>query len=121
MTNVFVYGTLMHGHGNHRLLEHSRFVGKAVSEPVFTMLHMGGCPGIIRSGKTAIHGEVYEVNEATLRRLDQLEGHPSFYERQPLSVTTEDGQILTVMGYVLPDGWLGRASNVVESGMWRER
>ena len=121
MTLIFTYGTLMKGCSNHRLLEHSSFVGKAISEPVFTMLHLGGFPGIIRSGETAITGEVYEVDTATLKRLDRLEGHPSFYERQSLTATLEDGPIVDVEGYVLPDDWLGRAGTIVANGIWRER
>jgi gamma-glutamylcyclotransferase (GGCT)/AIG2-like uncharacterized protein YtfP len=32
-------------------------------------------------GTTAIQGEVYEVDEPTMDRLDMLEGYPSFYNR----------------------------------------
>lgn len=117
---VFVYGTLKKGYGNHRLLAQSMFVGKAITEPNFTMLHLGGFPGIVQSGDTAIHGEVYRVSNATLTQLDRLEGHPTFYERKPLMVTGMDGSPMDVQGYVLPLTWLdGR--NVIPTGVWGSR
>ena len=113
---VAVYGTLQKGFGNHKFLAQSRFVGKALTEPNFTLLHLGGFPGIVRSGHTAVSCEVYEVDDATLARLDRLEGHPTFYERQPLTVTM-DGTEISVEGYVLPTSWLdGR--KIIPTGMW---
>lgn len=120
MHKIFVYGTLKRGHGNHRLLANARFIGTGISEPVFTMLHLGGFPGIVRSGETAIHGELYEVDEGTLHRLDRLEGHPSFYERQPMKVVLE-GTEVAAEGYVLPLGYLSRGAKQLPDGVWGER
>ena len=66
-------------------------------------------------------GEVYLVDPGTLRRLDQLEGHPTFYRRTP--ITLADGR--EVACYVIPaanaerrGGWLADAP-VIPSGDWR--
>ena len=116
MTRIFCYGTLMRGHGNHRLIEHSTFLGTGTTEPIFTMLHLGGFPGIVRGGETAIHGELYEVDAPTLSRLDRLEGHPTFYERQPISVAQPDGTIMMVEGYVLQGARPGLRT--IPTGVW---
>ena len=118
---VWSYGTLQRGHGNYRrLLEgNSTFIGTAVSEPAFTMIHMGHFPGIVRKGTTPIHGEVFEITDPdVMEQLDILEGHPHFYRREPITVTTHDGQSLTVEGYVLPETWLDGRPDIVESGIW---
>ena len=119
MHRIFVYGTLKRSFGNWSMLlkDRSTFVGTAVSEPTFTMLGMGGFPGIIHGGSTRIHGEVFEVNDVVLRDLDRLEGHPSWYERQPLQVTLEDGSTLAVEGYVLPEAYRHRHREV-PGGRW---
>lgn len=120
MTKVFVYGTLLRGHGNHRLLERARFLGNAVTATAnWTMLHLGGFPGIVHSGSTRITGELYEVDDATLARLDQLEGHPNFYERVPIGVGLEDGSNVKAEGYVLPTSWLqNKRGHVIPDGIW---
>lgn len=122
MHKIFVYGTLLSGHGNHRLLEgRGTMIGTAISEAKFTMLHLGGFPGIVQKGETAILGEVYEVDHETLRDLDGLEGHPHFYKRTPITVEMRDAKV-PVEAYVLPDSWLSRSNtSVIESGNWRER
>ena len=116
---IWVYGTLKRGKGNHRFLSEggATFLGNARTEPAFTMLHLGGFPGVVRAGKTVVHGELYEVNDEILGRLDRLEGHPNFYQRQQLSVVLEDGSTKGTEGYFLPDSWLSRAK-VIEGGVW---
>jgi gamma-glutamylcyclotransferase (GGCT)/AIG2-like uncharacterized protein YtfP len=81
---VFVYGSLLAGLGNHRVLRGAPLLGPARTPPEFAMFSLGGFPGVVRGGETAIEGEVYEVDAATLAGLDQLEGHPRFYRREPL-------------------------------------
>ena len=36
-------------------------------------------------------GEVYQVNDDSLKRLDQFEGHPEFYERTEVEVKLTKG------------------------------
>jgi gamma-glutamylcyclotransferase (GGCT)/AIG2-like uncharacterized protein YtfP len=76
---VFVYGTLKTGFHNHYLLSSAKFIGKAVTKERGTLLEKG-IPFFNDEKKTSlIHGEIFEVNENTLSRLDMLEGYDSDY------------------------------------------
>lgn len=120
---LLVYGTLKKGHCNHSILKGATYLGEGTTAPAFTMLHLGGFPGVIPVGETAIHGEVYELptgkeGVAMRDRLDRLEGHPSFYERLPIEVTM-DGQLIPVETYLLPPSWLTQnRHSTVASGIW---
>ena len=111
----FVYGSLLRGEANHRLLQRARFVRAARTSPVFTMVDLGAFPGILAGGTTAIAGEVYEVDEDTLRALDRLEGHPTFYRRH--EVELDDRSFASA--YLLPAPRL-RSFPAVTSGSWLE-
>lgn len=74
-TTIFVYGTLRRGFGNHSFLNQSTFKGNAITVEKFTMFCSGQIPFVSRSQAiSTIVGEVYEVDEQTLRNLDALEG-----------------------------------------------
>ncbi|MBE7447340.1 MAG: gamma-glutamylcyclotransferase [Kofleriaceae bacterium] len=75
-TRVFVYGTLLAGEPNHRVLAGARLVANARTEPAFELRDLGPFPGLVSGGAHAVAGEVQEVDEATLAALDRLEGHP---------------------------------------------
>ena len=116
MTRVFVYGTLLAGEPNHRLLEGAALVGATVTKPGFALADLGFCPAMVEGGDSAVRGEVYEVDRATLARLDILEGHPRFYRRR--RVVLADGS--TAETYVLsPEQAAGRPT--ISSGDWRTR
>lgn len=115
---VFVYGTLLRGEGNHGLLASARFIGAAKTRPEFSFHDLGGCPGLIADlppplSQQAVTGEVYEVTVFTLRTLDRLEGHPTFYQRKPIELAS--GAL--VMTYILPLQFANRP--VIISGCWR--
>ena len=96
---VFVYGSLMRGFYNHHLLDDRDFVREAQTEARFELYSLGAFPAMVEGGATAIHGEVYEIDAATLGRLDRLEGHPNFYERKQILLS--DGGL--VWAYLLKD------------------
>lgn len=77
---VFVYGSLKAGFGNHRLLSSSEFVSTGELDNA-ELYSLGGFPAVI-VGNDSVSGEIYEVDEATLKALDALEGHPRFYKRE---------------------------------------
>jgi gamma-glutamylaminecyclotransferase len=111
---VFVYGTLRQEEVNHDLLVRARFVAEARTEPCFDLFDLGAFPAMSAGGETAVLGEVYAVDEATLARLDRLEGHPSFYERTQIRL--EGGQ--EVETYLMDRARMrGRAP--IASGDWR--
>ena len=122
MTRVFCYGSLKRGFGNHRLLDTSTFVGEAITEARYTMIPLGFFPGVIQSGNTSIRGELYDVDEVTLRRLDRLEGHPTFYQRQEIDVLpvgVDESKWEQVSTYLLPESYLDGRVKSVEDGTWR--
>lgn len=80
-TRVFVYGTLRVGQGNHHLLAHAPMIGLDRTPARYTLVDLGAFPAVVVGGATAVVGEVFEVDAATLARLDRLEGHPRFYQR----------------------------------------
>ena len=116
---IFTYGTLLRNCGNDHLLVGSKLLeANAITPPTLTMLNLGSFPGIVEDGTTAVKGELYEVDEDTLARLDRLEGHPGFYERKPIAITTAEGEV-AAEAYFLPKSYLQRCK-VIESGSWRE-
>lgn len=87
MTNVFVYGSLKRGFGNHPVIQDGSFIDEAItSEPSYEMFCMGGFPGVVHGDKL-ISGEVYAVDDLVLERLDRLEGNGSFYTREVVDTT----------------------------------
>lgn len=83
---VFVYGTLLAGEPNHRVLAGARFSGPARTLPAFELVSLGPYPAMVPGGATAVVGEVYEVDDAGLARLDWLEGYPDLYDRDVIDL-----------------------------------
>jgi gamma-glutamylaminecyclotransferase len=123
MNFVFVYGTLMDGYGNNRLLQNgnAKLVGKAITQPSFVMLASGlnGIPFVAdvkeeREGHPSnywlenasqIHGEVWRCDTDTLKTLDRLEGHPDWYKRERVKVdfiSNNNTAPLEVWIYLMP-------------------
>jgi len=115
-TTVFVYGTLLRGESNHGLLIRSHLVGTACTQAHYELIDLGGYPAMIPGGDVPVRGEVWEVDGATLTRLDELEGHPGYYRRQELRL--DDGRL--VQAYLLPREQ-ARGCPRIESGDWRRR
>lgn len=112
---VLVYGSLKAGFGNHPVITRAggKLLGVVKTLPRYTMISMGYFPGVLNGGDTAITGEIYEVD--SLRGLDALEGHPSFYKRE--LVATDNGD--TVWMYILNrDYTIRHNGQEVESGEW---
>jgi gamma-glutamylcyclotransferase (GGCT)/AIG2-like uncharacterized protein YtfP len=110
-TRVFVYGSLLSGQRNaHVLGALPRTFGK--TRPEWTLVSLGAFPGLIAGGRTAVVGEIVEVDDALLARLDKFEGHPHFYRRQTIRLLSGRAD-----AYVLParhrDG-----REVIADGSW---
>ena len=123
---VFVYGSLLNGLGNHYILGNSTFLGRGVTDyPEYRMVSLGLFPGVIHTdraqGETyCIEGELYEVTEAVLERLDYLEGHPDFYNRRLTSVyVPETEEVHTAWIYLLTEDYLDQYDEV-RSGDWKD-
>lgn len=99
-TIVFVYGTLLRGNSNHQhFLGQSRFLGRAVLRG-YALYNLGSYPGIVESHDDLVRGELYEVDEPTLKRLNYLEGEGSLYALKTSSVEPEDGAKIEAGIYV---------------------
>lgn len=104
MYNVFVYGSLKKGFGNHGLLARSEFLGNAETvESRFKMVSLGGFPGVYDTGGDKIKGEIYKVDHMTLRNLDRLESEGSFYGRRTHNFKLESGENIDSFIYILLD------------------
>ena len=113
---LFVYGTLRRGECNEHLMVRARFVDAARTERGFELFHMGWHPAMVRGGTDAVTGEVWEIDAATLAELDQLEQHPTWFQRTVIALA--DGR--SVETYLLPRaGVAGRAR--IDSGDWKRK
>ena len=123
---VFVYGSLLAGLGNHRVLAQHAARKVATGTTVaarFAMHDMGAFPGCVEAGSTAIRGEVYDVNDAGMASLDQLEGYPTFYDRKRVAIRLADGTTTFAWMYLLADAYAERRNGYlrdeVQNGDWR--
>jgi gamma-glutamylcyclotransferase (GGCT)/AIG2-like uncharacterized protein YtfP len=109
---VAVYGTLRAGFGNHSLLGDSPLVGVGRTVREFTMLAAGFPVCLVDADDaglppTQVVVEVYDTGAASspasiIRRLDNLEGHPDWYERKEIQVVLESGDEVTAWMYLMP-------------------
>lgn len=119
---VAVYGSLLSGLGNHRVMqrlgeEHYELVGETTI-PGFNLFPLGGFPGIER-GENSVKVEVYNVSNELLKGpLDRLEGYEEgssdndFYDRQLVKTEFGDAWI-----YIYVRGAGQRA--IIQDGDWR--
>jgi len=116
MKKVAVYGSLLKGLGNHRLLETSTLMGEDLVKLPFQMVSLGSFPGLIPSKKEEdIFIEVYEVTDEVFARLDRLEGYPHFYNRR--IIDTAFGEAFV---YFLEKHEAYGAKVFVEPANWRK-
>lgn len=113
---VFVYGTLQRGRTLHGHLAGQRFAGVARTKPVYRLYRIDWYPGLVavRPGQegVAIHGEVWDVDDRTLRVLDQVEEVDSgLYERRSV-LLQEPFEGMDVVAYF----YLGAVAGCSDSG-----
>lgn len=117
---LFVYGTLMKGEKNHRVIEEvqAEYVGTA-TVPYSYLLDLGAFPGLIFQHATdlvegqGVYGELYDVTPQALERLDIFEGVPTLYDR--VEANTGGGKVWLYE-------WQGDITYpVIESGNWKDR
>ena len=115
---LFVYGTLMSGYGNNRLLKESYLIGKAETIGEYS-LYASGIPYVYPDNKISkIKGELWEVTPQQLPRIDQLESHPNWYQRQIVKVKCDD-KIYDAWLYFMPDSSVTRCE-LITSGDYRD-
>lgn len=115
---LFVYGTLLRGERNDHYLASARFMGEAATEPGFGLYDFGPYPGLSEPGRHAVAGELYEIDEDTLARVDELEEHPDYYQRREVTLSCGTRAIT----YVLPRRFVEEEGGVLlTSASWRKR
>lgn len=97
MDKVFVYGTLKKG-------RHFRSTVFGDQEPIIASIPNVGLfesyyPAAKDVPNAVIYGEVYEVDGELLTQLDDIEGHPNFYERVKRLAKDNDGEFYDVWIY----------------------
>src|SRR3954470_12551727 len=91
---VFVYGSLKQGMMRNAAFRGQRYIGVALTEPLYAMFQLSGYPAMINkthpeaevllkdAGKS-IYGELYEVDHTCINELDKIEGcDKGLYERR---------------------------------------
>lgn len=120
MIKVFVYGTLMRGNSNNSFyLKDSSFVGKGIIKG-YALYDLGSYPGIIPLENEYTKGEVFEVDDNMIPRLDQLEGEGYLYKRNLVKVQIDNEVLEEVYVYI----WMGSTDInrkvKVENQPWRQ-
>jgi len=97
---IFVYGTLKRGCRNHGYLAGQHLLGEAHTMPGFTLYALIGYPGLVEDPQDheGVRGELWDVDDSCLRRLDELEGlAEGLYRRAsiPLSGVFSDLEVET--------------------------
>ena len=128
---VFTYGSLMRGLHNHHLLSSAQLLGAArTAASSYVLVDSGlGFPFAIdaasretRHPRTALLGECYAVDDATLEKMDVLEGHPDWYRRKQVALEGEDEPAWAYL--LIDEETLARAEREMAScadGDWRTR
>ena len=101
---VFVYGTLKKGGWNHSFMDGSQYLGTGSLGKDYS-LFVDSLPKVVfAASENGVEGELYEVSYETLKKLDHLEGHPLFYERQLTKIFLEDGTDTEAFVYIYQGG-----------------
>jgi gamma-glutamylaminecyclotransferase len=87
-TILFVYGTLKRGGPNAFRLEGQRFLWEATTAPRYRVIDLGAHPGLVRDegSSLAVRGELFAVTAECLAELDEFEGVPGPFLREPIEV-----------------------------------
>lgn len=115
MIRLFLYGTLRAGGDYHHLLGGRAPLATLRTAPAYTLVDLGGYPGLLSGGRASVVGELYEVDLRTLGRLDILEEVPNLYRRVGLAVEGHAAQ-----GYLLRPEF-AHGAPVITSGDWCQR
>jgi len=122
MTKIFVYGTLLRDQGNWSwALKDQTFVCEAETKPEYTMISLGGFPGVLEGGNTSIQGEVFEVDDERMHDIDCLEGvnhsKPEDGMYRAESITLTDGTEALIYIYNNSGKY---EHDTIKSGSWLE-
>ncbi len=78
---IFVYGTLLKGLSRDRALSYSEFLSRCWIKG--ELYDLGRFPAL-KAGEDKVFGELYEIDEQTLFRLDQIEAYDPVHPENSL-------------------------------------
>lgn len=89
---LFVYGTLKQNYSSHSKLKGSKYLGEATTANPYLLLQSTTkqFPFLVSVPVAPITGELYEINDSTLRSLDFYEGHPDYFKRILIPLTNNE-------------------------------
>ncbi|ACM61318.1 gamma-glutamylcyclotransferase (GGCT)/AIG2-like uncharacterized protein YtfP [Caldicellulosiruptor bescii] len=96
---LFVYGSLLSHNSHNYLLSRCKFIGKAVLEG-YGLYKVSWYPAIVPKEDSKVAGEVYEVDEKTIKEIDNFEDEGVLYRRQEVDVILNDAEVLRTWTYV---------------------
>lgn len=114
---IFVYGSLKQNFHNHPSMENIRatFIGNCCTMfPIYDMISMNDSYPAVINGNYNISGELYEINERDIEKLDSLEGYPNFYDRILTKVVLDNGVIYYPFLYILSETFINNEKNYFE-------
>lgn len=111
---LYVYGTLKKGHYFHNEYlgeDKSKYLGPVTAGLDYS-LYIDGLPHlVIEKTDKPVKGELYEVDDDVLKRIDDLEGHPNVYFREIIEVFDEMGDRILAWTYLRPLHFKGKTQS----------
>lgn len=102
LESLFVYGTLLPGHGNHaRISDHVRHARPGTIQGI--LVDLGAFPALVH-GEGIVKGMLLDVEDEAIRITDFIEGcrpdsDDSLYVREQVQVALDDGNTMTAWTY----------------------
>jgi gamma-glutamylcyclotransferase (GGCT)/AIG2-like uncharacterized protein YtfP len=120
---IFVYGTLRKDERNHYILKGANCITtKAWTHGKLFDTHLG-YPVLQENEEGTVYGELYEISEEQLEKLDELEGYygeneKNYYERKFQLIYT-DSQMFEALLYYKPNEVSRMFKEWIKLGDWR--
>ena len=104
---IFVFGTLRQTQSNHQLLGNAYCYGAGHTRDKYAMYITSGYPYVTSNeARYPIVGELYAIDDATLDKLDKMEGHPHYFIRREIIVDVGRAEYTAWMYFRDPQGAL---------------
>jgi len=129
---IFVYGTLKKDMCRNHVLKDQRYLGVALTRNNYLLFNCGGFPGLVPSkDEGQVWGELYEVDEECLEKLDVIEGtaHGLFSRKsvhlEEIHLVTTPTALLSGQSLIKKEAMayfyqrnFGKTYDIIESGIW---
>ena len=92
---IFVYGTLKRGQRSHHILRDQVFIAETRTQTIYRLYDTGSHPALVddREKGIAVRGEVWQVNDETLRKLDEYEEAPDYFSRRTIQLQGWESEV----------------------------